>query len=229
MAKKSIKYIILGLIVVLISIFVFGITDKGSLMWGITTAHKLDTVYDIDTEVGGYNPNSEVTFEMMEARYGKGLVDTPNPYYTEEKLFGENCKYIVYGKVLKVENYLMQTETQAYYASHLLTVQVQNSIYGGIRKNKKVNILCRWLYKEDNPDAVEIGENGIFIIHGEPSLLNMDGDMRKLVTIGDIQRFYYYQYCMDSEKEGLNKLKSKQKVIDYWKQEKMINIDLEEE
>lgn len=229
MAKKSIKYIILGLMVVLIGTFVFGITDKGSLMWGITTAHKSDTVYDIDTEVGGYNPNSEVTFEMMEARYGKGLVDTPNPYYTEEKLFGENCKYIVYGKVLKAENYLMQTETQAYYASHLLTVQVQNSIYGGIRKNKKVNILCRWLYKEDNPDAVEIGENGIFIIHGEPSLLNMDGDMRKLVTIGDIQRFYYYQYCMDSEKEGLNKLKSKQKVIDYWKQEKMINIDLEEE
>lgn len=228
MKKKNIKYILLSLVIAVAGIFAFGVTDKGSLLWGVTAAHKTETIYDMDTEVSWYNENYEKTYEQIAADDGAAACYA-SPWFTENKLFGKKCKYIIYGEVLKSENYLMQTETQAYYACHLLTVRVENSIYGGIRKKKKINILCRWMYKEDNLDAAEIGEKGIFIIHGKPTLLCLEGSAKKLLTIGNMQRYCYYQYCMDSEKEGLDKLKSKQDVIDYWRREEMINTELEEE
>lgn len=180
---------------------------RGTYLWGNLVFH--DTLHVISFQEGGpYN-------DHYEKKVNPELCYLSEPNYTEEELFGKDCKFIFLGKVLKIEDFLFE-EGKHTYSCHTITVQIEKNIFGRLKKNQKVQILRKWNSISEK-DIVD-GREGIFIVRDRPTKIIVS-EKNKFMSIGNMHQDAYHGYCMVEEMPEVKKLNTKKEVVDFWKEQ----------
>ena len=136
--KKKAFIFILG-VVALIFGLIYGyiyLNMRGTYVWASIVPHETLQVSSFQ-EGDSYN-------DHYEKKVNPELCYMDEPNYTEDELFGNSCKFIIYGSVLEVKDFLFKKEKHTY-SCHTITVRVEKSIYGGLKDKQEVRILRKWI------------------------------------------------------------------------------------
>lgn len=210
--KKRILFCCLALvIVVLIGIGCIHIFYRGTYLWGMVTPHDTVCIDAVDT-VDTYNDYYEQKNDP------RGSYDSLG--YTESYLFGDGCHFIVYGEVLKCNNYVFYEDSIAY-SCHTVTIYVERDIWGGLKKGQEITLFCRWHYDvyEDDLNNIQEGREGIFIVNGDPVKLHSNQTGENILALGSLRQTKRFHYCLTTYIDGLEELETKKEVIKFWKKE----------
>lgn len=214
--RRHKKLILMGLFcgVVILGGLIYQLCPGGSIWYPLTVQERLDTC---QLKQGQYCIQSKDS-----TRESNGLICYASPFFGIEELFGEDKKFILYGKVEKIKSYVMEGESirngkkinpVPYYA-HVLTVKVKRGIYGGIHRGQQVNLLCKWKYDAGEWDYEE-GEEGLFLIGGKVTEIRDNGS--SIYTIGDLGKGGGNYIIKSGDYKGLEKIRSKKDAIAYYK------------
>ncbi len=209
--KKKAFIFILG-VVALIFGLIYGyiyLNMRGTYVWASIVPHETLQVSSFQ-EGDSYN-------DHYEKKVNPELCYMDEPNYTEDELFGNSCKFIIYGSVLEVKDFLFKKEKHTY-SCHTITVRVEKSIYGGLKDKQEVRILRKWNWMSNRD--ISSGGKGIFIVKDRPS--KIISGQNKFITIGNMHRDAYHGYCMAENAPGIEKITSKKEAITYWKKQKWL-------
>ena len=209
MKNKKYTLIILCSFIIFIALvygFIF-FGMRGSDLWVNIVPHNTLQAEPFRENVLYYN--------FYEKKVNPDLCYGSEPNYTEKELFGETCKFIIYGEILDFEDYLFQEE-RYFYGCHTIAVKVEKSLYGGLKTHQQVKILRNWNSKEE--DTMRIGDKGIFIVKDKPTKMIVKGK-ENIITIGNMHRDAYHGYCLKKDNPNAKELKTRRDVIVYWKKQ----------
>lgn len=153
------------------------------------------------------------------------------PSFSREELFGADKRFILYGKIEKINSYVIKRDSLGNGRKanplpcycHVLTVRVRRGISGGVHWNQRVNLLCRWKYSSD--EEYREGKEGVFIVGGKVTKLYDKEKEETLYILGEVgNRGANYLIKWEKEDEnglflgkGLNRIHNKEDAISYYK------------
>ena len=152
------------------------------------------------------------------SRYNYGNANTP------ELLFGEQCKYIFYGKILDARPFSTNTADDStgarVYAYALLKAEVLKGIHGGLDKGQKVYLVMPYSGGDDSYEAEMIprGTEGMFIPRMPTVEVTFVDSQKKVDAIGMVGTRDYRFCCREEYLPGLKKLNSLEEVRDFWEE-----------
>lgn len=187
------KYIFGGiasfLFMVLLLYICIAIFFTGTKLWGTIVPHcnlYVDDIESVETYNDYYKqtPDPNVCYES-------------SPAYTKSDLFGRECHFIFYGKVLSCDNYVFKekpkkdSKNPITYACHTVKLSVERGIYGHLKKGQEVYLLCRWHYTPKDSamenNYINEGKKGIFITNGLPVKIHFNQTDTSIVAIGSLR------------------------------------------
>lgn len=199
----------------------------GTKWWVMSNEHELVEIYDTSPS-GKYNNSYETLFYGDE--YGRV------PWYSQavcfgsigfgyNQIFGDNCRFILYGTVLQCDNYAFTDKYDGKYdmefSCNTIKLRVEKDIYGNLKKGREVYVFCRWRHDPEEScegdNSIEEGKEGIFIVTGMPLRLSYK-DGNDIFAIGSMHNNKRFHYCLSSYASGLGRLETKQDVINFWEE-----------
>ena len=150
------------------------------------------------------------------SRYNYGNANTP------ELLFGEQCEYIFYGKILEARPFSTNTADDStgarVYAYALLKAEVLKGIHGGLDKGQKVYLVMPYSGDDDSHEAEMIpeGTEGMFIPRMPTVEVTFVDSQKKVDAIGMIGEIDH-RFCYGEEYlPELRELNGLEEVRDFW-------------
>lgn len=147
--------------------------------------------------------------------------------HTPERLFGERCEYIFYGKILEAR--LFRTNTAAdlagagtrVYAYALLKAEVLKGIHGDLDKGQKVDLVMPYSAEDDDDQEAKMireGTEGMFIPKMPTVEVTFADSQRKVDAIGMVGWRDSRFYCDEKHLPALKELDSLEEVKDFWEE-----------
>ena len=150
------------------------------------------------------------------SEYHYGNANTP------ELLFGEQCEYIFYGKILEARPFSTNTADDStgarVYAYALLKAEVLKGIHGGLDKGQKVYLVMPYSGGDNRYDAEAISEGteGMFIPRMPTVEVTFVDSQKKVDAIGMIGEIDH-RFCYGEEYlPELRELNGLEEVRDFW-------------
>ncbi len=153
------------------------------------------------------------------------------PYSTEEYLFHSGLRFILYGEVKDIREYVLQGDSMRNgkrvkpvpYYCHVLTVDVESGVEGGIVGKRQVKILCKWKYHcEEGVDPamqeeIAEGDHALFLVEGNAVRIR---DLEKgegIDVLGQVSGRLGGYVIESRQYDHLDRLGSRNEVISYYK------------
>ncbi len=150
------------------------------------------------------------------SEYHYGNANTP------ELLFGEQCEYIFYGKILEARPFSTNTADDStgarVYAYALLKAEVLKGIHGGLDKGQKVYLVMPYSGDDDSYEAEMMpeGTEGMFIPRMPTVEVTFVDSQKKVDAIGMIGEIDH-RFCYGEEYlPELRELNGLEEVRDFW-------------
>lgn len=218
-------------IIVLFFVLVFVYIKKfaiGTKWWVMSNEHELVEIYDTCPS-GKYNNSYEMLFYGDEYGWCDPMGCFASIGFEYNQIFGDNCSFILYGTVLQCDNYAFTDKYDGNYdinfSCHTIKIRVEKDIYGNLKKGQEVYIFCRWKYSQkvigEDYNSIGEGKKGIFIVTGIPIRLSYK-DGNDIFAIGSMHNNKRFHYCMSDYDSGIDKLETKQDVINFWKENQWV-------
>ena len=155
------------------------------------------------------------------SRYNYGNANTP------ELLFGEQCEYIFYGKILEARPFSTNTADDStgarVYAYALLKAEVLKGIHGGLDKGQKVYLVMPYSGDDDSHEAEMIpeGTEGMFIPRMPTVEVTFVDSQKKVDAIGMVGMRDHRFCCREEYLSELKELNSLEEVRDFWEENRL--------
>lgn len=143
--------------------------------------------------------------------------------YQVDKLF-DDINFILYGEVEKIKEYVIKGDDMREekkvkpvpYYCHVVTVRIKRGIYGGVHRNQRVNLLCKWKYNARETD-IKVGREVLFLAGGDVAKIKDRESGESIYILGQV-RNRLGSYLVETEDyKGLGELSSKKDVISCYK------------
>ena len=157
------------------------------------------------------------------SKYNYGNANTP------ELLFGEQCEYIFYGKILEARPFSTNTAADLagsgslVYAYALLKTEVLKGIHGGLDKGQKVYLVMPYSGDDDSHEAEMIpeGTEGMFIPRMPTVEVTFVDSQKKVDAIGMVGMRDHRFCCREEYLSELKELNSLEEVRDFWEENRL--------
>lgn len=146
---------------------------------------------------------------------------------TPERLFGENCEYVFYGKIIGSKlfhtNQNSHSESSTLLAYALLQVKVLNNIYGELEKGDKICLVMPYsgYTAEEYGEVIQKGGEGLFIPKTPMVEVTFHDTQRKVDAIGMVGETDN-RFCNKEELlPELKRLDSLDEAKDFWEENEL--------
>ena len=154
----------------------------------------------------------------------------------ESLLFEQNLKFILYGEVEGIKNYVIEGDAvrdgkkvkPVPYYCHVITVRIRRGIYGGLEENQRVNLLCRWKYEERDEsiesegEYVEKGKNAIFLVAGNAARIEDQERGERIDILGRVPNERGSRLVECKEWKNLDSIGSKEEAVAFYLKHRIV-------
>lgn len=160
-----------------------------------------------------------------------------SPYSTEEDLFHGGVRFILYGEVKEIREYVLQGDrirdgkkvNPVPYYCHVITVAVKRGIDGGIFRGRKVRLLCKWKYHGDrdlaDEERIREGKNVLFLVEGDVVKIRDEEKGENLYALGQVAGRLGCYVVENKNYQNLGSLGSRKDTISYFKKHGLLDVE----
>lgn len=129
-------------------------------------------------------------------------------YDMKSDLFVWECHFIFFGEVLSCDNYVFKeeygrTNVLINWSCHIIKLSVERSIYGNLKRDQEVYLLCRWRHKSQDSDImndfIQEGKK-VYLLQTTdlPVKIYFDRKDKSITAIGSLWHNYSFHYYLTS-------------------------------
>lgn len=147
-----------------------------------------------------------------------------------ERLFGERCEYVFYGKIVESElfhtNEKSNPESNTLLAYVLLKVKVLKNIYGELKKGQETYLVMPYsgYTAEEYGECIQEGGEGLFIPRTPMVEIEYHGSDKKVKAIGMVGEIDNRFCCQEELLPELKKLDSLEEVQEFWEENELCTM-----
>lgn len=147
-----------------------------------------------------------------------------------ERLFGERCKYVFYGKIVGSElfhtNEKSNPESNTLLAYALLKVKVLKNIYGELKKGQETYMVMPYsgYTAEEYGECIQEGGEGLFNPRAPTVEIEYHGSDKKVKAIGMVGEIDNRFCCQEELLPELKKLDSLEEVQEFWEENELCTM-----
>lgn len=170
------------------------------------------------------------------ATFLHGIICGSEPIADYSTVFDRDIKFIFYGEIEKIKSYALEGSNMrdgkkvkpVPYYCHVVTVKVQRDIFGGVPRNRRVNLLCRWKYLKSGEsdeldwEHMEEGKKAVFFVNGNASKIQVQEEGRSIDILGTIPHERGSRVLKCKKFEGLDRIGSKDEAFSYYKKHRIV-------